>query len=157
MRCGYVYSDGGRKAAGFPDNKRSDCVVRAIAIATGIAYAEVYKAIGEGQEAQRSSRRLPRGSRRGWAPDQGVAVRRKWFAEYMTSLGWEFIATMRIGSGCRVHLRADELPSEPIICSVSRHYVAVINGVIHDTGNPDRDGTRCVYGYWIRRNQKGIK
>jgi hypothetical protein len=25
---------------------------------------------------------------------------------------------------------------------------AVIDGVIHDTHNPDRDGNRCVYGYY---------
>jgi hypothetical protein len=33
---------------------------------------------------------------------------------------------------------------------VSKHYCAVIDGVIHDTSDPSRDGTRCVYGYWIK-------
>jgi hypothetical protein len=58
------------------------------------------------------------------------------------------VPTMQIGSGCRVHLRADELPAGRIICQVSRHLCAVIDGVVYDTHDPTRDGTRCVYGYW---------
>ncbi len=30
-----------------------------------------------------------------------------------------------------------------------RHYTAVIDGVINDTHDPSREGTRCVYGYWV--------
>jgi len=26
----------------------------------------------------------------------------------------------------------------------------VVNGVIHDTYDDQRSGTRCVYGYWSR-------
>jgi hypothetical protein len=55
---------------------------------------------------------------------------------------------MEIGKGCKVHLRADELPKGKIICSVSRHLVAVIDGVINDTHDCSRDGNRCVYGYY---------
>jgi hypothetical protein len=55
---------------------------------------------------------------------------------------------MSIGSGCQVHLRADELPSGRLIVSVSRHVVAVIDGIIHDNHDCSRGGTRCVYGYW---------
>lgn len=28
------------------------------------------------------------------------------------------------------------------------HYTAVIDGIIHDTHDCSRDGSRCVYGYW---------
>ena len=31
---------------------------------------------------------------------------------------------------------------------LSRHACAVMDGVIHDTYEDARDGTRCVYGYW---------
>jgi hypothetical protein len=55
---------------------------------------------------------------------------------------------MRIGSGCKVHLRADELPGGRLIVHVSKHIVAVLNGVIHDTHDCSRGGNRCVYGYW---------
>jgi hypothetical protein len=55
---------------------------------------------------------------------------------------------MSIGSGCTVHLRDGELPMGRLIVSVSLHLVAVIDGIIHDTHDCSRDGTRCVYGYW---------
>lgn len=55
---------------------------------------------------------------------------------------------MKIGSGCKGHLRSEELPPGRLIVSVSKHVVAVIDGIIHDTHDPSRDGTRCVYGYW---------
>jgi hypothetical protein len=63
--------------------------------------------------------------------------------------GWTWVPTMSIGSGCQVHLRPDELPGGRIIASLSRHAVAVIDGVVHDTHNPARSGTRCVYGYYM--------
>jgi hypothetical protein len=55
---------------------------------------------------------------------------------------------MQIGSGCKVHLRADELPNGRLVVHTSRHSTAVIDGVIHDTYDPSRGGNRCVYGYW---------
>jgi len=55
---------------------------------------------------------------------------------------------MKVGQGCRVHLRQDELPKGNIIVRVSKHITTVIDGVIHDTFDPSRDGTRCVYGYY---------
>jgi hypothetical protein len=66
----------------------------------------------------------------------------------MKELGFTWTPTMTIGSGCTVHLRADELPSGRLVCSVSNHNVAVIDGVIHDTYDCSRKGSRCVYGYW---------
>jgi len=78
---------------------------------------------------------------RGATPRNGVfdAVSRP----YLESLGWRFTPTMRIGSGCKVRLRADELPPGRLIVKVSRHLVAVIDSAIHDTAR----WTRCVYGY----------
>jgi hypothetical protein len=55
---------------------------------------------------------------------------------------------MQIGSGCRVHLRADELPGGRLVVALSRHSTEVIDGVIHDRHDCSREGTRCVYGYW---------
>ena len=52
------------------------------------------------------------------------------------------------GSGCRVHLRPGELPKGRLVVAVSKHYTAVIDGTVHDIGDPCRGGTRCVYGYW---------
>ena len=63
-------------------------------------------------------------------------------------IGWEWIPTMAIGSGCKIHLQDGDLPRGRLIVTVSKHMVAVVDGVIHDTTDPSRDGTRCVYGYW---------
>ena len=70
--------------------------------------------------------------------------------EYMDALGFRYVATMSVGSGCKTHLRSDELPKGRLIVQVSKHYTAVIDGVIHDTFDPSRGGTRCVYGYWVK-------
>jgi hypothetical protein len=38
--------------------------------------------------------------------------------------------------------------------SREQHAVAVIDGVIRDTFDPSRDGSRCVYGYYQRHADK---
>lgn len=47
----------------------------------------------------------------------------------------------------RRDLAAGEVPDN-CIAAVSKHYVAIVGGVMRDTHDPSRDGTRCVYGYW---------
>lgn len=148
-------NDGGREAAGFRGTA-GDCVVRAVAIATGQPYQIVYDALSDGCRAQRVTKRT-----RGKASARnGVNVKRKWFRDYMIALGWRWTPTMLIGSGCKVHLVDGELPMGRLIVSVSKHYTCVIDGVIQDefdpqrrtfwyTGNKlDRISERCVYGYW---------
>lgn len=141
----HVYNDGGRKLAGY-EGSAGDCVTRAVCIATALPYGEVYKRLAAGNAEQRASKRTPR---RAKSARNGVSVKRKWFRDYMTELGWKFVPTMGVGTGCKVHMREDELPSGRLIVSVSKHYTAVIDGVLHDTYDCTRDGTRCVYGYWI--------
>ena len=141
----FVYDDGGRKDSGFKGSA-GDCVCRAIAIATGLPYREVYDRLADGNVHQRKSKYNRKKSNR--TARDGIFVRRKWFKDYMRDLGFEWVATMGIGTGCRVHLRADELPSGRLVVSVSRHLVAVIDGVLYDTNDCSREGTRCVYGYW---------
>jgi hypothetical protein len=135
----WVYDDGGRMAAGYVSVTR-DCVCRAIAIASEMPYDEVYQRLADGAGKERKSR--------GRSARNGIFTSRKWFKEFMSAIGFTWTPTMTIGSGCRVHLDANELPSGRLVVSVSRHYVAMIDGVIHDTHDPSRDNTRCVYGYW---------
>jgi hypothetical protein len=77
----------------------------------------------------------------------GIYTQRKWFKDYMREDGFEWFPTMTIGSGCKVHLADGELPKGRLVVNVSRHSVAVIDGVIHDTHDPGRGGDRCVHGY----------
>jgi len=127
-----------------------DCVVRAIAIATGKPYAAIYESL---HEVIRHCGKARRGKHSN-SPRNGVE--RRAYQSYLEVCGWVWHPTMGIGTGCRVHLDADELPAGRIICRLSKHLVAVIDGVIHDTHDPQRwttygDGhsaSRCVYGYF---------
>jgi hypothetical protein len=74
----------------------------------------------------------------------------------MKEWGFEWTPTMLIGQGCKVHLKSEELPKGRLVVAVSRHYVAVIDGVIHDIYNADREGTRCVYGYYTLKQSKVV-
>lgn len=160
MKMPFVFDDGGRAAAGYR-GPAGDCVVRAVAIAAEQPYQAVYAALSAGSRTQRKTKR----SKAKASARDGIYTRRKWFRDYMAALGWKWTPTMQIGSGCTVHLAPGELPPGRLIVSVSRHYVAVIDGAIHDTHDPRRfafDGltdeekdagvgaNRCVYGYWSR-------
>ena len=73
--------------------------------------------------------------------------------KYCEELGMKWTPTMFVGQGCKVHLKAEELPPGRLLVSVSKHLVAVIDGVIHDNHDCSRkdangQGTRCVYGYY---------
>lgn len=143
-------NDGGRAASGYIGSAR-DCVTRAIAIASGLPYAEIYRelhlrnvAFSHGRS--RKAKSMKRGQR---SPRNGVP--REVYEPYLYDLGFEWIAVMKIGSGVTMHLRADELPTGMIIARCSRHLVAVNEGTIQDTTDPSRDGTRAVYGYFRKK------
>ena len=58
---------------------------------------------------------------------------------------------MKFAEGCKVHLNENELPNDKtIIARLSRHLTCIVNGEIHDTYDPSRNGNRCVYGYYIK-------
>ncbi len=142
----YKYNDGGRSL--YFKGKGGDCVTRAIAIAADLDYKEVYDRLALGNATQRKGKYESKTKAGRRTALHGINTKRKWFRDYMKELGFEWVPTMFVGKGCTVHLKASELPEGRIICAVSKHYTAVIDGVVHDTHDPSRNGTRCVYGYW---------
>lgn len=142
----FQYDDGGREAAGHRGTAR-DCVVRAIAIAAQLPYDEVYFAMTVACANERKHPRRKRPS----SPFMGVYI--PTWKRFLKERGWVWHPTTKIGQGCTVHLKADELPRGRLIVQTSRHLVAVIDGVIHDTHDPSRGGTRCVYGYFTKGNE----
>ena len=135
----WVHDDGGRLEAGFRGETR-DCVCRAVAIAVERPYKEVYDLINE---LAKSERREKKSSAR-------TGVYKKTIRKLMKHYGWTWTPTMFVGQGCKMHMREDELPKGRIVVDLSRHSAAVIDGVLHDTYDCSRDGTRCVYGYYSK-------
>jgi hypothetical protein len=138
----FVHDDGGRAAAGFK-GEVGDCACRAISIATGFSYQFVYDGINALGASERTGRK-----KRGRS-NARTGVYTKCVRRFMERIGWTWVPTMAIGTGCTVHLRAGELPSGRIVTVLSKHYAAVIDGVLHDNHDCSRGGTRCVYGYFV--------
>ncbi|CAM3837455.1 hypothetical protein [Polynucleobacter arcticus] len=148
---GFQFNDGGREAAGFKGGA-GDCVVRAIAIAAQLPYMQVYEDLRVANATyadQRNDKLARRLNAQGASPRNGN--HRNVFHDYILGHGFKWVPTMKIGAGCQVHLLANELPHGTLIVKVSKHLTAVTNGVIQDTHNPSRGGSRCVYGYYIQR------
>jgi len=139
----FQYNDGGRSEY-FKAEKVRDCVTRSIAITTGKDYKEVYNTLNLLAERERTGKRKRKTS------NSRNGVFRVTYEKYLKSIGWKWVPTMFIGQGCKVHLRADELPNGRLIVRTSKHLTAMIDGVIHDTYDCSRGGTRCVYGYFIK-------
>jgi len=140
------YTDGGRIEAGFR-GKTGDCVTRALAIVLNKSYKEIYDLINDYGAQERITRRRTKrsGARTG--------VYKNTIHKICESFGLEWTPCMKIGSGCKVHLRENELPKGRLIVSLSKHCAAVIDGVLYDTHDCSRNGTRCVYGYWRVTNE----
>jgi len=145
----FIENDGGRKEAGYKGST-GDCVCRSIAIITGKPYQEVYDALNLLAETERTGKRKKKKS------NSRNGVYRITYDRYLKSLGYKWIATMKIGSGCKVHLRPEELPKGRLVVRVSEHITAVIDGVLHDVYDCTREGNRCVYGYYIKDVENSI-
>lgn len=130
----YIYSDGGR--SNYFKGVANDCVCRAIAIASGRDYKDVYqslkKAIG--------------------TPRNGVFTTSKKFKDWMILNGFVWVPCSGKGCTTSVHFINGELPQGRMVCSVAKHYVAVINNVVYDTWDSRYNSwgeLRRIYGYWL--------
>ena len=152
----FVYNDGGRSKY-FKANNVGDCVTRAIAIATGLDYKEIYDKLNK--MAKRESVKNHRGHKRS---ESRNGVFKETWKRYLDELGWVHVSTCAIGS------RADKLkfvdgalPSKgTFIVQLSKHLTVLKDGVINDTydcskksyfdeyGDLVTNDERCVYGYW---------
>ena len=144
--------DGGRAAAGYK-GYAGDCVVRSIAIVTKLPYQQIYNDLFKANQQFRttSKTKLARSlKQKNDTPRTGT--HRVVLKKYLKKLGWNWTPTMFIGQGCKVHLKKNELPSGILIISCSKHITVVKNGVLYDTYDCIRSGTRCVYGYWSKLN-----
>jgi hypothetical protein len=125
-----------------------NAVVRAIAIATEQNYWPVYRELYTAQCEYVSKSRSKRIKDKGASIDY-AGVWPDVSKQYLLDRGWTWTPTMSIGSGTTVHLTYEEIPDLPVfVARVSRSLVTVVNGVVQDIGDPSRDGTRALYGYF---------
>ena len=144
--------DGGRAAAGYK-GQAGDCVVRSIAIVTGLTYQKIYDDLFKANKEFRNTSRtkLARSlKQKNDSPRSGT--HRVVLKKYLAQLGFKWTPTMFVGQGCKVHLKKEELPSGTLLISCSKHITVVKEGILHDTHDCSRNGTRCVYGYWTKAN-----
>lgn len=141
----FVYSDGGRSQY-FKATGVGDCVVRSICNATGMDYKEVYDGINELAKVEKVGKHQKHRS----SARNGVS--KKVYKKYIEEiLGWQWHGCTKVGVGCTMHLNENELPSGTLIVSLSKHNSCVKDGVLYDTYDCSREGTRCVYGYWSQK------
>ena len=129
----YIYNDGGTSK--YFKGKAGDCVCRAISIASNRDYKEVYdslkKALG--------------------TPRNGVFTKNKAFKDWMVANGFVWTPCSGIGVKTSVHFIEGELPKGRLVCSVAKHYVAVVDDKVYDTWDSRYNSfneVRRIYGYW---------
>ena len=123
----WVNSDGGRSISKRPAQK-NDCTVRALAIARNLPYDDAYDILKE------AGRKCSRGfDFVGWMSEQSWA----------TKLAFPAVKGQRRMSPAQF---CRDYPIGHYILRVSKHVIAVKDGVIFDTfeNRPDR----CVYSAW---------
>lgn len=125
----FSIDDAGRSQSLRPKQKR-DCVVRAIALASGMPYDSVYDGLAAmGRKCGRST------SKEIWKA-------------YLDSPAWIKEVFPAIPGQARMHLESFRQghPLGRFVVQMARHLTAVIDGVIRDDFEPRLEG--CVYAVW---------
>lgn len=133
----YIYSDGGREK--YFKGKAKDCVCRAVAIASNRDYLEVYKSMKQTFGT----------------PRNGVDTSKKIFKDWMSANGFKWVPCSGVGMKTSKHFIKGELPKGRIVCSVAKHYVAVVDDKVFDTWDSRYNSwgeLRRIYGYWVYQN-----
>jgi hypothetical protein len=91
----FQFDDGGRAAADYK-GKTGDCVVRSMAIATGLPYQQIYDLVNGAAAYERT------GTRKHGKSNARTGVYKTSIKRAMKYLGWVWTPTMQIGPGCTV-------------------------------------------------------
>lgn len=128
----FIYDDGGR-ARYFSTRTHNDNLPRAIAIASGRDYREVYDALC---------------AFTGDSPRRGIA--KTPLKNFMRCNGFVWRGVQRFGMCKSVLLTPANIPTQGrIICKAARDYFAIIDGVIRDTEDfTQHTPPPAIFGYW---------
>ena len=108
----HIFTDGGRSAAGFSEEK-NDCVVRSYAIATGLEYKEAYRLLEIWGRKQNTGVMLI----------HFIASEKNFFPHIFTDCKRKNLTVGRF---------IKENPNGKYIVAIKGHAFAVIDGIVHD-------------------------
>lgn len=129
----FIYNDGGRLEAGF--KTQTDCGIRAVAIACDISYKDA-RAI------------LKKSAKNGKQGNGQIAngIYKEDLNSALETFGFKWQQAPKFeGRKAKFY----DLPKGKIIARMSKHFVAVVDNVIHDTWDSSE---KMVYGYWTKQN-----
>ena len=126
----FKYSDGGRKDAGFLS--KTDCGIRAIAIATGLGYLEARKL-------------LSHHSRIGKKGNGSIAsgIYKEDLNAALESIGWSWRPAPKFDGR---KAKYSDIPGCAVL-RMAKHFSVVVDGILFDTWDSSH---KMVYGYWSK-------
>lgn len=115
-----------------PNQRSSDCVIRAISLATGFEWVLVF------DDLCKIARKIYR-----------VPNEKNTYERYLERLGWKKRPMPKHEDGTRFTARelAVKYKNQTIIMSLANHLTCSINGKIHDIWDC---GEKAVGNYWVR-------
>ena len=134
MELEFTFNDGGRSK--YFKGQTGDCVVRAIAIATGGDYKVIYDDLFQANKDYMSSKNTKlakqmksRAREKSGTPRAGIY--KKIFDKYLLSKGWKYVSCRTFGGTERTKL--DQLMHlDNIIVNINRHSMCMQKGVVQD-------------------------
>ncbi len=127
----HVFNDGGRAAASYKGSA-GDCGARSMAIALDLDYKAVYIELAN---ANRD---------RGYAKSARNGLYKDVFNDVLKQHGWIWHAAPKFNGR---KAKCSDMPKGRVIARQASHYVAVVDGVPHDTWDCSH---KMVYGYWAK-------
>jgi hypothetical protein len=150
----FIETDGGRKAAGFVGTT-GDCVTRALTIATGEPYKQVYQELFDIAKEYSKTQSTPTArsiARRGATPRRGV--HKEVYDIFLKKRGWGYLPRTNKQGRAEVTLHECTFdPAKTYIVSVRRHLTVIKGGTLLDSYDPT-DGEKKnvgVKGYYLRK------
>ena len=127
----YIYNDGGRSK--YFKGKAGDCGARAMAIALEIDYKQVYNELSQANAEVKGGKKSARNG-----------IFKEDFDTVLKSHGWIWVSAPKL-NGRKAYV--GDMPSGRVIARMAKHFVAVIDGVAHDTWDSTH---KMIYGYWVK-------
>lgn len=128
----YIQNDGGRSKAGYKGSA-GDCGARALAIALNLDYQKAYDHIAHANQKHHGKKSARNGV------DKNI---------YSNVLGVYGLVWHQAPKFEGRKAKCSDMPTGTVIARQAGHFVAVIDGVPHDTWDCSE---KMVYGYWAKK------